>query len=149
MEDLNLNKSKTLRQFTINGDESKVLEFDPGDALFSEKFYKVIHEVQAEEAIYTRKAKELSENKELDSYGLPQNMGDQISLLLELSNFMRDKIDYLFGEGTSQMTFGESRNLTTIGQFFEGITPAFDEVRGEKVSKYRRRHTSNKNAEKG
>jgi len=55
---------------------------------------------------------------------------------VELCNYLREKTDKIFGDGTSLKLFGEVRNLEVYQQFFDGILPFFKKARAEKVAKY-------------
>ena len=77
-----------------------------------------------------------------------------IALLHEACDFMRDEIDTVFGEGTSEKAFGEYRSLDMIEQFFTGITPYIQKARQKKTQKYtnpvieKRRQIEGEKAEK-
>jgi hypothetical protein len=130
----------TTGQVTIpierDGESVGNLVFDPGDAGFVDRFYGLISEFQAKEKEYRQKAAKLDENKEVDGFGIPVNIGEGIALLKELCEYMRNQIDYIFGTGTSQLVFGDCRNPGVFEQFFEGITPYIQQARGVKISKH-------------
>lgn len=118
-----------VKRIAINDDESRVIEFNPSDVLFAERFYSVYGEFEKKHEEYKTKAKKLgAENVE--------NIGEGIVLAREMCAFMREKIDILFGAGTSQKVFGDTLSMAMISQFLEGMTPFFEHARSEKTKKY-------------
>lgn len=61
---------------------------------------------------------------------------DEADLILEISNFFIGQIDELFGEGSCELLFGETRTLGMFKDFFDGITPYFNKASKKRVSKY-------------
>lgn len=112
------------------------LVFNPKDAGFAERFYGLITEFEDKEKEYKEKAAQLDEDKTKDTYGIPKNAGAGIALLREICDYMRGKIDHVFGEGTSQLLFGDYNDPEMFQQFFEGVTPYIQQARAEKVAKY-------------
>jgi hypothetical protein len=113
------------------------ISFNPTDALFAEKFYMVYKEFMKKQEEYNLKSKELDEHKnEVDENGIPSNIEQGISFLTEVCTFMRDKIDQLFGAGTSDKVFGNTQSIDAINQFFSGIIPFVSKARAEKISKH-------------
>lgn len=136
----NLNLNLGTKVVSINGDPQRTIEFNPQDTLFVEKFYLVYSEIQAkQEDLITR-------NEAIDTTpgedGLPAGFKEQIALINETCAYMREKIDYLFGEGTSQTAFGNVMNMEAIAQFLEGVMPLIVGDRTEKVAKYAAKKTT-------
>ncbi len=119
-----------------DGEDVGGLAFNPNDLAFVERYYGLISEFEAKEKEYQQKAEALEQNKEFDSYGIPKNMKEGLALLKDICQFMRSRIDYVFGEGTSQLVFGEANTLDMFEQFFEGVTPHIQKARTGKVEKY-------------
>lgn len=126
-----------LKRIAINDDPNNVIEFNPDDVLFAERFYTICEDFDKKQVEFNKKSKELDERKEeLTENGLPVVTKEGIQFLREVCTFMREKIDYVFGEGTSQQVFGDTLSLEMIGQFLEGITPFIQNERTEKIKKY-------------
>jgi hypothetical protein len=125
-------------RLAINGDESRIIEFNPEDIVFVERFYSLIKEFESKEVEFRAKAEKLAENSELDEYGIPVNTGDNIKLVKELCDYLRTKIDHVFGQGTSAKVFENNQTLNMFEQFFTGITPFVQKARGKKLEKYRK-----------
>ena len=123
-------------QLAINDDPERVISFAPDDIMFAERFYGLLDAFREKENEYRERAGKLSENKKLDDYGIPETAPDGIALLRDVCDFMRDEIDIVFGEGTSEKAFGDVRSLDMIEQFFKGITPYIQHARHEKTRRY-------------
>lgn len=137
MENLIIN---AVKRIAINDDESRVIEFDPTDILFVERFYEVYRELGEKNEEYQAYLKKLDEESSGDSLS---NLGEGILYLKETCIYLREKIDQLFGEGTSQKAFGDSLSFYAIAQFFEGMMPYLWEERTKKVNKYLDKKNSN------
>lgn len=130
------NKTSTTRQLMINDDPNRVLTFDPGDVLFTERFYAVVHDMEKKKDEYDRRMILLNKTGGVDSLGIPVNMPEILAMMRELCEYLRGQIDRLFGDGTSQMLFGDAMNLEVIGNFFRAIRPEIEAARTDKVDKY-------------
>ncbi|MBW7573917.1 hypothetical protein [Caproiciproducens faecalis] len=120
----------------INDDPSRVIAFNPTDISFAERFYGLLGEFEAKEKEYQEKAKALQRDTSVNEMGIPKNFGASLSLLRETSDFLREKIDTVFGVGTSQAAFGDANTLDMFEQFFTGITPFVQKAREKQVGKY-------------
>ncbi len=121
---------------TVNGDPNRVIAFNPKDALFAEKFYKLLSDLSEKQKEYQSRAEQLEANDETDEAGLPRNAGALLALMTESCQYMREQIDHLFGKGTSDTAFGGANQLDMFVQFFDGVGPYIGEARAEKVQKY-------------
>lgn len=135
MKSLNFNDGKI--RLCINEDETRVISFSPEDITFVERLYSVFGKLEDKQKELEEKEKELSKNKEVDNFGFPLNIKEKISLTKETCSYMRQEIDSVFGEGTSQKVFGDTNTLDMFKQFFEGITPYIQKVREDKIKKYK------------
>lgn len=120
----------------VNGDESRVIEFNPNSLEFTEKFYELIEDFEKKVAESEKILTELEQDKSKNSLGIPTNTKASLALTRELCDYMCEKIDYLFGKGTSKAAFGDEMQLDMIEQFFNGITPYIAAARGKAVEKY-------------
>lgn len=129
-----LNTKSGIIELAINGDPENVISFDPTDALFAEKFYRMSSEFTKSMNDFQNKARNFQNTK--DENGIPLDVLDRITLVKDLCLYVRGKIDELFGAGTSQKVFGDSLNFESIAQFFDGILPYFKAARNAKMKKY-------------
>lgn len=123
-------------RIAINDDPDRVIEFDPGDVLFAERFYALIQDFERRQAEMEQRAAEIDQVKDVDANGLPVNLDERMAFLRSVCEYMRSQIDNLFGAGSSQIVFGDALNLEQIGQFFDGMTPFVQQSRAEKLKKY-------------
>lgn len=124
------------KRVSINDDSSRVIVFNPSDVLFAERFYKLMGEFETKLGEYEERTRELEASQELDENGLPVNAQERLDVLKETCVYVRERIDYLFGEGTAQTAFGDVANLDIFTQFFEGITPFIQNARAGKIAQY-------------
>ena len=124
------------KRLCINDDPERVITFNPSDLLFAEKFYQMLGDVDSKMTEYQRQAEALEADKEKDANDIPVNMQARFDLLRPTCDYSRSMIDSIFGDGTSQMVFGDSLNLDAFSQFFDGITPYFKTARAAKVAQY-------------
>jgi len=129
-------------RLAINGDESRIVAFNPGDALFAEKFYRMLGTLQEKFSEYREKAEIIENQKEIDTNGIPLNASERIDLMKEVCIFARGQIDELFGAGTSQTTFEDALSIEAIIQFFDGIKPFVQNARADKVARYTNKASS-------
>lgn len=134
MQSLQINTGEI--RLAINDDPNRVIVLKPNDAIFAEKFYKMLGNFQAKFTEYRGRAVAVESKTEADANDIPLNTGERIELLKEICQYAHGQIDELIGAGTSQIVFGDSLNIDAIVQFFEGIRPFVQTARAEKVAKY-------------
>lgn len=125
MESIKIVSSK--KRIAINEDESRVIEINPGNAIQRQKYYELFSKLE-------KLGKQLSlESKNLDPI---KDVEKVLKLEEETFNKIAKEIDEVFGEGTiNKITEGE-KDLDMLVQFFEGLTPYFQEYNAQKSSKY-------------
>ncbi len=136
-------------RLTINDDPARVIVFNPQDVLFSEKFYSLVGDFNTRLAEFDAREKALLADARKDANGLPLNFLQLTALHKECDAYMREKIDYAFGEGTAQTAFGNTVNINMFGSFFNAIKPYFEKARTEKVEQYTTPESAKRNKRKG
>jgi len=136
------------KHIAINGDESRVIVFNPNDVVFAEKFYLLIGEFQQKLTQYRVRAEGLESETRVDDNDIPVNFADGIALQKEACLYFRECVDRLFGAGTSQTVFGDALNLDMFPQFFNGITPFIQQARTEKIQQYTTSASAKRNKRK-
>lgn len=143
MDEIRIDSRK--KRIAIRDEDDQIvgeIAFNPYDVTFAERFYEIFQEFSAKQKEYEARAEQLdAANAEVDQNGLPWKFDQGIAFLREVCEFMYEKIDRLFGEGTSTVVFRGSLNIDMIGQFFEGITPFIEQARSEKIDKYSNKQT--------
>lgn len=124
-----------VKHITIN-DGPEFIEFNPSDIVFAEKFYQLIKDFEVKQVEYKKRSEEIAAKVEKDGIGIPTNLSDNLVLMRDVCEFMREKIDGLFGKDTSQKVFRDTLSLNMFEQFFTGITPFISTARTKKVAKY-------------
>jgi len=124
------------KRILINDDPNRVVEFNPSDLLFAKKFYALLREFDQKNIEFQKRLIELKEAEKEDKFGLPDNLPDSFDLMDEMCDYLFEKIDELFGAGTSKIVFEDNRNLEMVPQFFDGMKPFILKARAEKVKKY-------------
>jgi hypothetical protein len=92
--------------------------------------------METKQAEYDTRIEELEKDEHYDTHGIPTNMKERLALMLEICLFMREQVDMVFGEGTSQKIFGDANTLVMFTQFFDGIAPYIKKNREDKMAKY-------------
>ncbi|MDY6867236.1 MAG: hypothetical protein SVT56_04935 [Chloroflexota bacterium] len=141
MPELKLNTGSVKLKISDDRDGSKVryIEFNPNDIIFAEKVYALERKFLEKQESMQAKAQALDAVEETDEFDLPVNTEERLAFIREISEWLRDQIDDLFGEGTSDAVFGDLHSLDVYEQFFDGIKPYFKKARSEKVDQYRRK----------
>lgn len=142
MKPVNINIDAGSISIMINDDPERMVDFNPLDILFADKFYELINVFTKKDAEYRKKMAEIDKEKEKDKHGLPVNVAEGLGLMRELCDFCRETIDELFGENTSQIVFEDARNLEQIEQFFTGVVPLIEEARKDRIKKYTKKKPS-------
>jgi hypothetical protein len=133
-----------VKKIQIN-DGPEYIEFNPADVSFAERFYQLIQDFEVKQVEYQKRAEILDAGSNLvDANGIPINFPAGLAMMREVCEFMRVKIDGLFGKDTSRKCFGDALSLDMFGQFFTGITPFIKTARTEKVAKYQKKPHSKK-----
>lgn len=132
---LKINTGNIILPIERDGENVGEISFNPSDALFIEKLYALYEKMDTKEKEYQKKAAELECN-DLDEYGIPKNMRQQIELYNDACDYMRKEIDELFGESTCKKVFGENSSFELFEQFLNGIAEYVQPIRKERMSKY-------------
>lgn len=125
-----------IKRIRINEDDNRIIEFNPEDIVFVEKFYGLIKKFEEKEADFRLKTEEIGSIEGEDEYGIPLNTKQTLDLILDLCNYLRKEIDEVFGEDTSNKAFGQTQTLNMFEQFFNGIVPFVQKTRNERIEKY-------------
>lgn len=128
-EILKFNEKDTALKLTLNGDESKIIEFDPGDVVFRKKFFEIKDSL-------IKKQQELdSKIKKID---LTKDSGVKQSFKLEeeFYDYIESLIDDLFKEGTAKMVCNGRKNVFVLANFIIALVPYFERFKKETEDKY-------------
>jgi hypothetical protein len=117
-------------------DGPEFIEFNPTEVNWGRRFERLrsdvktrMDEMSAKIAGIEKRAQELNEET-------PAMIEEVNNLRDEVCVFIREKIDILFGTGTSQKVFGDLMSEYAIASFLEGIAPFIQSGREQMVTKY-------------
>lgn len=117
----------SLRILDDAGEERGIFRFNPEDVESAKKVLELQDEL-------VRKNEEFAQrNKEC------KTADERLELLSETVNYFRTLIDNCFGEGTSELLFGNAHTLSMFSDFIEGITPYYTEASAKRTAKYKKK----------
>ena len=116
----------SLRILDDAGEERGIFRFNPEDV----ESAKRVLELQDELVRKNDEFKEANKNC--------KTADERIALLSETVNYFRGLIDNCFGEGTSDLVFGNAHTLSMFSDFIEGITPYYAQASKKRTAKYRK-----------
>lgn len=106
------------------GNVRGTFSFNPQDVQAAKKFVALQQEFNVKQAEFDRRANEVETTEE------------KIDLLNEVVEYFRNLVDDCFGEGSSDLLFGNAKTLSMFEDFFLGITPYYEKASNERMSKY-------------
>ena len=126
---LNFDRKDTLLRLALNGDNDKILEFDPGDVNTRRKFYNM------KDSMITKQQELDSKIKQLD---LKEEDGIQEAFKLEedFFDYLKDLIDDIFGNGATNMICGNRKNVFVLANCIIALCPYFEKFRNDTKNKY-------------
>ena len=113
----------------IRDDENVgVFKFNPKNLAEAQRYAEVVSEMEKKKVEYLEKAKTL--DAENDTKG-------KIDFLIEYVKEMRNDIDKIYGEGTSDLVFGDTLDIDMFFDFIEGLAPYYKKASSERTAKYK------------
>ena len=126
MESLKIRTGEVRIRILDDRDEERgIFKFNPEDIETTKKFLNV------------QKEFEVKQKEFLDKSEMCTTPEDKIELLSEIVDCLKTTIDDCFGQGSSQILFGDNCSLTMFEDFFEGITPYYEQASKARVEKYK------------
>ena len=126
MESLKIRTGEVRIRILDDRDEERgIFKFNPEDIETTKKFLNV------------QKEFEVKQKEFLDKSELCNTPDKKIELLSEIVDYLKTTIDDCFGQGSSQILFGDSCSLTMFEDFFEGITPYYEQASQARIEKYK------------
>lgn len=107
-----------------NGDPRGVFKFVPTDIESAKQILTLQQEVDDK----YKEFQELAKNAD--------SADKQIKLLGEVVDYFENRIDIIFGAGSSKILFGDAKTLSMFEDFFNGIMPYYEKASKDRVSKY-------------
>lgn len=98
--------SRNTVKIAIDGDESKVIEFNPNDMLLRNRITQFMVDMQAKQDEMLKKAEALDAEPATEGK-LPSNIKDVLAFNQEIADYFLGELDDIFGKGASVKLFGE------------------------------------------
>lgn len=136
MDTIKINSGIVRLQIDRDGELSEI-SFNPEDTEFIERVYALMAELEQKEAEFKTREAELAKDESEDANGMLRNFPARLALMKEICQYIKDRIDLVFGLGTSQKAFGEANSFDMFEQFFDGITPYIKKARSKRLNEYR------------
>lgn len=115
------------------GNERGIFKFNPEDVHSANKILSLEDEFDNAQATFEQRANACETNAE------------KAALLDEVVTYFEGLIDDCFGEGSSKILFGNAKTLSMFEDFFNGITPYYQEASKKRMSKYSKKSRQNGN----
>ena len=126
MESLKIRTGEVRIRILDDRDEERgIFKFNPEDIETTKKFFNV------------QKDFEVKQKEFLDKSELCTTPDKKIELLSEIVDYLKTTIDDCFGQGSSQILFGDNCSLTMFEDFFEGITLYYEQASKARIGKYK------------
>lgn len=93
-------------KIAIDGDESKVIEFNPNDMLLRKRITGFMADMQVKQEEMTAKAQSLDEANTAGEGEMPSNIHDVLDFNQEVADYFTGEFDDIFGAGSSVKLFG-------------------------------------------
>jgi hypothetical protein len=138
----NLSFSDGFKEFSLNGDESKVIRFNPADFGIIERIDKAYKEIE--------NASKIGADIKLKTDGTPiEEISIAASIVKSVSDTIKSQIDHIFDSPVSAVVFGNQSPLSMVGgvpfyeRFLNAVIPVLKkEIQSEqkasqqRISKY-------------
>lgn len=109
-----------------NGENVGVFTFNPTDYVEAQKHANIITELEQQQKEYAAKAAELDKN------GTDK---EKIDFFVDFLGGFLEKIDDVYGDGTSDMLFGGALDIDAILSFFKQLQPFYAEASEQRKAK--------------
>ena len=99
--------SRNIVKIAIDGDEGKVIEFNPNDMLLRNRITEFMVDIQTKQVEMAKKAEALDAGEQPADGALPANIKDVLAFNQEVADYFIGELDDIFGRGASAKLFGE------------------------------------------
>ena len=130
MKDLSFDEG--YKEFSINGDENRVIRFNPSDMAIIKRLEEAKNKISESMAI--------KDDIELDNEGKPINSLENYSKIINhIDNVIKDQINYIFDNNVADVVFGNQSPLANIKgkplyeRFMESVMPEIKKAVEEKA----------------
>ena len=99
--------SRNTVKIAIDGDEGKVIEFNPNDMLLRNRITEFMVDVQTKQVEMAKKAEALDAGEQPTDGALPANIKDVLAFNQEVADYFIGELDDIFGRDAAGKLFGE------------------------------------------
>ena len=127
MDTLKINLGNvSLKIVDENNNEKGIFTFNPNDINTANKFFDLLAEIDIKKEEFTKRESELAED----------DIKGKLALTLEVIDYFENKIDNIFGSGSSELIFGQTKSIDMFKDFFEGLMPYYQKASQNRIDKY-------------
>lgn len=106
------------------GNERGIFTFNPTDVQSAKQVLNMQEELEMKQKEFEERVAKCETND------------DKANLLVETVTYFRNLIDKVFGEGSSQLLFGDAKTFSMFEDFFAGIIPYYQKASKDRMAKY-------------
>lgn len=128
MAEILINTGRIELDIKRDGKKVGVFTFNPSDINETKKHAKIVEDLEESQK------EQLDRIKEIDDHG---STLDSVTFMEEFTKDICNKIDVIYGDGTSDMLFGDCLNVDTIISFFNQLQPYYASASEMRKSKYK------------
>lgn len=125
MDSLKINTGKVrLQILDEDGNQRGIFTFNPSDIESAKRIIEIQKDFEMKNVEFQKRI------------NAAETMEEKITILDELVTYFKKVIDDCFGEGSSQVLFGNDKSVEMFYDFFDGITPYYEKASKERMAKY-------------
>jgi len=135
----------------VNRDQNKLITFSPKDVNFAQRFYELTDDFAKKQQGFMEKAEKLDSEMEFNEDGTPKNLDSIFELTKELDDYFKERLDYVFGKGTSETCFGDvnvmsvdNKGKRILENFLKGIAPHIKASREDSAKEHTAKYVKSK-----
>lgn len=106
------------------GNQRGIFSFNPSDIESAKRVIEIQKDFEMKNAEFQKRI------------NAAETIEEKITILDELVTYFEKVIDDCFGEGSSQVLFGDDKSVDMFYDFFDGITPYYEKASKERMAKY-------------
>lgn len=130
MSELHISTGAVRLDIIRDGENVGVFRFNPKDIAEAQRYSEVVTEMEAKRVEYLQKAREIDAENDVKK---------KIDFLVGFVQDMRADIDKIYGEGTSDLAFGDTLDIDMFFDFIEGLAPYYKKASSERTAKYKKK----------
>lgn len=135
----NLSFEEGYKEFTVNGDPTRIVRFNPADFGMLERFEIARGNISIAE-------KEIGTDVEIDAAGEPiDELTRAAGIVTRINKIVREQIDFIFNSPVSDVVFGNQSPLSMVGgvpffqRFLNAAEPFIEkELKAEQAASQKR-----------